>query len=273
MMSNLGGSGVSYNNTPNFKIVLLGEGRVGKTSILLRYVENTYADGRESTLQASYLEKQITLSPSDDTNIANAAKLYIWDTAGQERFHALGPIYYRDADGAVLVYDITDLQSFDRVKMWTKELRRMVGEEDKISLIIVGNKIDLAKTKRSVNIEDARNYAESVGAMYLETSAKSGFGVEEVFFSVTKRELIYMTICVILLFGTLGSQSEKRGRRGHTRNKKYSPPQFHAQPTCLLYFIRCCIPKISNWSRASSLQLRNVSSSYIHLKMCKAKFV
>mmetsp|Transcript_21101 Transcript_21101/g.31061 ORF Transcript_21101/g.31061 Transcript_21101/m.31061 type:complete len:247 (-) Transcript_21101:1290-2030(-) len=187
MMSNLGGSGVSYNNTPNFKIVLLGEGRVGKTSILLRYVENTYADGRESTLQASYLEKQITLSPSDDTNIANAAKLYIWDTAGQERFHALGPIYYRDADGAVLVYDITDLQSFDRVKMWTKELRRMVGEEDKISLIIVGNKIDLAKTKRSVNIEDARNYAESVGAMYLETSAKSGFGVEEVFFSVTKR--------------------------------------------------------------------------------------
>uniref|UniRef100_A0A7S2H2U8 Ras-related protein Rab-21 n=1 Tax=Helicotheca tamesis TaxID=374047 RepID=A0A7S2H2U8_9STRA len=182
-------------STPSFKIVLLGEGRVGKTSILLRYVDNTYTDRRESTLQASYLEKKISIPSTSDelhnTNVdisnTNTANLYIWDTAGQERFHALGPIYYRDADGAILVYDITDLQSFDRVQMWTKELRKMVGTEDVISLIIVGNKVDLAKTKRSVKMEDAKNYADSVGAMYMETSAKSGLGVDEVFLKLTRR--------------------------------------------------------------------------------------
>ena len=72
--------------------------------------------------------------------------LSIWDTAGQERFHALGPIYYRDANGAVLVYDITDADSFIKVKNWVKELRKMLGND--ISLIIVGNKIDLEKQRR-----------------------------------------------------------------------------------------------------------------------------
>ena len=71
--------------------------------------------------------------------------LSIWDTAGQERFHALGPIYYRDANGAVLVYDITDADSFIKVKNWVNELRKMLGND--ISLIIVGNKIDLEKQR------------------------------------------------------------------------------------------------------------------------------
>ena len=73
-----------------FKVVLLGEGRVGKTSILLRYTRGEYSDRQVSTLQASYLDKKITVG-------ANEVQLSIWDTAGQERFHALGPIYYRDA--------------------------------------------------------------------------------------------------------------------------------------------------------------------------------
>ena len=90
-------------------------GRVGKTSILLRYIENTYIDGRPSTLQASYLDKQIVIDDKDakyvssnhnnnrTSNTRRDAQLSIWDTAGQERFHSLGPIYYRDAKGAVLV--------------------------------------------------------------------------------------------------------------------------------------------------------------------------
>ena len=97
-----------------YKVVLLGEGRTGKTSILLRYVEDSYVEGRPSTLQASYLEKNVSIADRE-------AQLSIWDTAGQERFHSLGPIYYRDAKGAVLVYDITDRPSFDRVKKWNKE--------------------------------------------------------------------------------------------------------------------------------------------------------
>ena len=76
--------------------------------------------------------------------------LAIWDTAGQERFHALGPIYYRDAQGAVLVYDITDVDSFQKVKVWVKELRRMVGGE--ICLVIAGNKIDLERLDSFIRI-------------------------------------------------------------------------------------------------------------------------
>lgn len=131
--------------TERFKVVLLGEGRVGKTSILLRYIRGEYTDRQVSTLQASYLDKKLTVGA---TNV----QLSIWDTAGQERFHALGPIYYRDASGALLVYDITDAESFNKVKNWVKELKKIVGND--IVLVIAGNKIDLEKS-RSVNEEEA----------------------------------------------------------------------------------------------------------------------
>ena len=79
--------------------------------------------------------------------------LSIWDTAGQERFHALGPIYYRDADGAILVYDVTDADSFGKVKNWVRELRKMLGSD--LSLAIAGNKVDLGEEKRRVDAQVA----------------------------------------------------------------------------------------------------------------------
>jgi Ras-related protein Rab-21 len=166
---------------PRYKVVLLGEGRVGKTSILLRFVENSYVEGRPSTLTASYLEKHVTVDDDDKRE----AQLSIWDTAGQERFHSLGPIYYRDAKGAILVYDITDESTFDRVKSWTKELRKMVGDNTKICITIVGNKIDLER-RRVVSQQSASKYAESVGATFFEVSAKTGRGVANVFEELTK---------------------------------------------------------------------------------------
>ncbi|KAK1747496.1 Ras-related protein Rab-21 [Skeletonema marinoi] len=135
---------------PHYKVVLLGEGRVGKTSILLRFVENSYIEGRPSTLTASYLNKHVIV---DDKREAH---LSIWDTAGQERFHSLGPIYYRDAKGAIL-----------------------------ICITIVGNKIDLER-RRVVSQQSAKKYAEGVGATYFEVSAKTGRGVEDVFQELTK---------------------------------------------------------------------------------------
>ena len=164
---------------PQYKVVLLGEGRVGKTSILLRFVENTYVDGRPSTLSASYLNKHVTV---DDKR---QAQLSIWDTAGQERFHSLGPIYYRDAKGAILVYDITDESTFDRVKSWTKELRKRVGDNTKICITIVGNKIDLER-HRVVSQQAAKKYEDSVGANHFEASAKTGTGVDDAFRDLTK---------------------------------------------------------------------------------------
>lgn len=160
----------------NFKIVLLGEGCVGKTSLVLRYVENKFNEKHLTTLQASFLTKKLNISGKRVT-------LNIWDTAGQERFHALGPIYYRDSNGAILVYDITDEDSFQKVKNWVKELRKMLGNE--ISLCIAGNKIDLEKD-RHVTVAEAESYAASVGAKHYHCSAKLNKGVEEMFLDLAK---------------------------------------------------------------------------------------
>uniref|UniRef100_K3WDS7 Ras-related protein Rab-21 n=1 Tax=Globisporangium ultimum (strain ATCC 200006 / CBS 805.95 / DAOM BR144) TaxID=431595 RepID=K3WDS7_GLOUD len=162
-----------------FKVVLLGEGRVGKTSILLRYIKGEYDERQVSTLQASYLDKRLIV---DNAKV----QLSLWDTAGQERFHALGPIYYRDADGALLVYDITDEESFKKVRTWVKELRRIVGDD--IDIAIAGNKVDLQRN-RKVDEDEARRYAESVGATHFNTSAKLNRGLEDVFVDLTKRML------------------------------------------------------------------------------------
>eukprot|EP00802_Teleaulax_amphioxeia_P022642 Tamp_23111.p1 GENE.Tamp_23111~~Tamp_23111.p1 ORF type:complete len:240 (-),score=43.77 Tamp_23111:48-767(-) len=160
----------------NFKIVLLGEGRVGKTSMVLRYVNNVFSEKQQTTIQASFLSRKLTVGD-------NQINLAIWDTAGQERFHALGPIYYRDADGALIVYDTTDAESFAKARNWVKELRKMVGQD--IVLCLVGNKIDLDK-ERQVPKEEAAEYATSVGAVHWEVSAKLGRGIEETFLSITK---------------------------------------------------------------------------------------
>lgn len=165
--------------TVNFKVVLLGEGCVGKTSLVLRYCEDKFNDKHITTLQASFLNKKLNVG-------GKRVNLSIWDTAGQERFHALGPIYYRDSNGAILVYDITDEDSFQKVKNWVKELRKMLGED--ISLVIAGNKIDLEKD-RHVTIAEAEAYASSVGAKHIHTSAKHNKGIEELFLTLTKRML------------------------------------------------------------------------------------
>jgi len=163
----------------NFKVVLLGEGSVGKTSLVVRYVKNLFNPSHVTTIQASFLSKRLNID-------GKSVNLSIWDTAGQERFHALGPIYYRESNGAVLVYDITDNNSFVKVKNWVKELRSQLGTT--VTLAIVGNKIDLEKS-RAVDAEEALSYAKSVGAKHYTTSAKLNQGLNELFLDLTKRML------------------------------------------------------------------------------------
>ena len=105
------------------------------------------------------------------------------DTAGQERFRALGPIYYRDANGAVLVFDIIDQDSFAKVQSWVKELRAMLDRD--VPIMIVGNKVDLERN-RKVKEEEARAYAETVGATYMETSVKLNRNVNETFLKIAQ---------------------------------------------------------------------------------------
>ncbi|XP_033223152.1 ras-related protein Rab-21 [Belonocnema kinseyi] len=172
------------NGLYDFKVVLLGEGCVGKTSVALRYVEDKFNDKHISTvptIQASYLKKKLNIS-------GKRVNLAIWDTAGQEKFHSLGPIYYRMSNGAILVYDITDKASFQKVKNWVKELKKMLGSD--ICLAIAGNKVDLEK-ERNVSIEEAEEYANQVGASHFSTSAKLNQNIEEMFFDLTKRMMAH----------------------------------------------------------------------------------
>jgi len=161
-----------------FKVVLLGEGKVGKSSILLRFVHDQFNKNHLSTVQASFMNKKINF---DNKRI----NLNIWDTAGQEIFHALGPIYYRNSQGAVLVYDISSEDSFDKIKVWIKELKKIVGTD--IVCVIVGNKTDLIKDQKlQYDPEPHINYAKSVGAYHFLASAKLNENIDEVFLEVCK---------------------------------------------------------------------------------------
>jgi len=144
----------------------------------MMFVHNTFNPKHKTTLQATFETKRITLP--DKTRV----DLNIWDTAGQERFHTLGPIYYRGSRGAILVYDITDSNSFLRVQTWVKELKKMLGAE--VVLIIVGNKIDLER-HRVVTQKEAEEYASTVGATHMTTSAKLNQGINEMFTELTRQ--------------------------------------------------------------------------------------
>lgn len=157
-------------NLKRMKIAVMGEGRVGKTSIIKRYLKNEFCPQEVSTLQASYLEYA-------DTNVCFS----MWDTAGQERFHALGPLYYRDADLVLPVYDITDEESFRKIKNWAKEIKDFAG--DSILLAVVGNKCELA-AERKVEASEVISYCASINCKHYEVSAKEDIGLDECFTDV-----------------------------------------------------------------------------------------
>eukprot|EP00697_Spironema_sp_BW2_P001749 gnl/Spiro4/12354_TR6520_c0_g1_i1.p1 gnl/Spiro4/12354_TR6520_c0_g1~~gnl/Spiro4/12354_TR6520_c0_g1_i1.p1 ORF type:complete len:219 (-),score=35.48 gnl/Spiro4/12354_TR6520_c0_g1_i1:19-675(-) len=174
-------------NVPyTYKVVLLGQARVGKTSLIARYIHNTFDDQQPSTLPPDHRPTAASFSSKRLLIDGKTVILNIWDTAGQERFHALGPIYYRDADAALLVYDITSTDTLEKVKDWIKELRRTIT--NKIPMCIAANKIDLERNRR-VDAADANNYAASVGAEHIPTSAKQNKGIDDCFLSVARQLL------------------------------------------------------------------------------------
>jgi len=160
-----------------FKLVLLGESAVGKSSLVLRFVKGQFHEFQESTIGAAFLTQTVCL---DDTTV----KFEIWDTAGQERYHSLAPMYYRGAQAAIVVYDVTNTDSLERAKAWVKELQRQASPN--IVIALAGNKADLT-TQRIVEYEEASNYAEENGLLFLETSAKTALNVNEIFLAIAKK--------------------------------------------------------------------------------------
>ncbi|XP_076237652.1 ras-related protein Rab-18 isoform X1 [Calliopsis andreniformis] len=150
------------------KLLMIGESNVGKSSIILRFTEDEFYEKMQSTVGMDYKTKQITID-------GNTVKLAIWDTAGQERFRTLTPSYYRDGQGAILVYDVTDRVTFMKLETWLNELNTYCNKTDIVKMV-VGNKIDLPN--REVSTEEGLQFARRHQSLYIESSAKTADGIK-----------------------------------------------------------------------------------------------
>jgi len=170
-------SSQTTNKISQSKLVLLGESAVGKSSLVLRFVKGQFHEYQESTIGAAFLTQTVCLKEY-------TVKFEIWDTAGQERYHSLAPMYYRGAQAAIIVYDITNMDSFGRAKIWVKELQRQASPN--IVIALAGNKADLANT-RAVECDEAQAYADENGLLFMETSAKTAKNVNEIFVEIADK--------------------------------------------------------------------------------------
>ncbi|EKM56091.1 uncharacterized protein PHACADRAFT_257157 [Phanerochaete carnosa HHB-10118-sp] len=160
-----------------FKLLLIGDSGVGKSCLLLRFAEDAFTDSYLSTIGVDFKIRTIDLE-------GKTVKLQIWDTAGQERFRTIAAAYYRGAHGIIVVYDVTDKESYENVKGWLTEIDRYASEG--VLKLILGNKSDLAE-RRVVEHDTAKEFADQLGIPLLETSAKTSAGVEDAFIAMAKQ--------------------------------------------------------------------------------------
>lgn len=160
-----------------FKLLLIGDSGVGKSCLLLRFADDTYTESYISTIGVDFKIRTVDLD-------GKTIKLQIWDTAGQERFRTITSSYYRGAHGIIVVYDITDAESFNNVKQWLHEIDRYASEN--VNKLLVGNKSDLT-TKRAVTYDQGKEFADSLGIEFIETSAKNATNVEKAFLAMSSQ--------------------------------------------------------------------------------------
>lgn len=176
-------------STSTVKIVIVGESSVGKTALLRRFVDHSFApEGLKSTIGADFKAKKVAV-PGHDGDVS----MQIWDTAGQERFRSISNTYFRGCEGAMVVYDITSRASFDRIGYWLEELLRGTGRThlDGFSVFVVGNKTDMAVSHRQVKHEEAKQWCQAQGLSFLEVSAKDGTNVDPAFLAIAASALDY----------------------------------------------------------------------------------
>ncbi|KAK0465421.1 GTP-binding protein ypt5 [Desarmillaria tabescens] len=217
------------------KLVLLGEAAVGKSSVVLRFVSNEFQANKEPTIGAAFLTQKCRLED-------RVLRYEIWDTAGQERFHSLAPMYYRNAQAAVVVYDVTKATSLEKAKSWVKELQRQANPN--IVIALAGNKVDLvqpsasssgntsesedeaddatatpgeapspgeSESLRQVPTEEAQAYATEAGLLFFETSAKTGEGIVDLFTEIARKIPIEHILASTRGAGRAGTGANRAG--------------------------------------------------------------
>ncbi|TNJ26807.1 Rab2b [Giardia muris] len=210
-----------------FKTILIGNSAVGKSCLVMRYVEKKFEPLHDVTIGVEYCNKTITLETEGGEE--RMVKLQIWDTAGQEQFRAITRSYYRGAAGVLLVYDVTNRESFDALTQWLTDLSTSTGVDMKTNasmvVALVGNKADLHE-KRQVTTEEAETFAKEHHLLFTETSAKQDENVTQCFDTLAREILRRVddgtldwrnTDCGIKLGpagGANGSGASSRGTQG-----------------------------------------------------------
>ena len=163
----------------SFKVVLLGEAGVGKTSIISQFIDESFQEEVQSSTGGTYSSKKFVIGNKQ------ILEFEIWDTAGQERYRSLTTMYYKDANAAILVYDITVQKTFDEIKTyWANQVKETSSND--IILVVCGNKSDLVNDEQ-VDEEKAREFANEIGALFFLTSAKNSSSINYVFIQIAKK--------------------------------------------------------------------------------------
>jgi small GTP-binding protein len=160
------------------KITILGEKNVGKTSLVYRYIENKFRDSYKATLGVNLLKKDMEVD-------GNSVSAQIWDLGGQDSFKSLRKLYLEGSNGALVIFDLTERKTFDRLNEWVDSFKEARGEQP---MVLIGNKSDL-ENQRKITEMEASNYAKENNMELILTSAKTGQNVEDAFIILTKRIL------------------------------------------------------------------------------------
>jgi Ras-related protein Rab-1A len=158
-----------------FKILLIGDSFVGKSSILIRYADKIFDQEFDTTIGVDFRIKMLDI---EDKKV----KLQIWDSAGQDRFRSIVSSYYRNCQGIIMVFDVSNRDSFSNIKDWWEEIKKYANEN--VRLILVGNKNDLYEKK--ISYEEAKEFADMLNIKYIETSVKNNKNIDEIFYEISK---------------------------------------------------------------------------------------
>ncbi|MCP4760755.1 MAG: GTP-binding protein [archaeon] len=170
---------ISEKKTYKFKVTLFGAANTGKTSLILRFVKESFSDDLRKTIGTNFLIKDIVL---EEANV----RLLVWDIGGQAQFSNMRSIYFKGSNAAIGVYDITSPDSLLKIPGWISSIKKSVGD---IPMILLGNKIDLAPDERRVDEKDALDLAKRLNCSHMYSSALSGDNVEKTFIEIAKKSL------------------------------------------------------------------------------------